>query len=206
MALSDSDRALLRQARAALDAFLPTLAEDAAQVNDNAGLLRAWKEGAYSIGDLREHKGIPYKCVQAHDSTGNPTWTPDATPALWMQYHGTSAATARAWLAPTGAHDQYKQGEYMVYTDGAVYKCLSDTVYSPEDYAAAWEKDGAEAGETETGSADAEEYPAFVQPTGAHDAYGIGDKVTYEGKRYVCTMANCVYSPAAYPAAWEEAE
>lgn len=199
MALSDADRSLLRQARAALDAYLPTLADTPAQINDNAGLLRAWKEGAYSAGDLREHQGIPYKCVQAHDSTGNPGWTPDATPALWMQYHGTSRSTARAWLAPTGAHDQYRAGEYMIWTDGAVYKCLSDTVYSPADYAAAWEKDGAGTG----GETEADDYPAFVQPTGAHDAYGIGAKVTYEGKRYICKMANCVYSPAAYPAGWE---
>lgn len=28
---------------------------------------------------------------------------------------------------------------HMVYTDGKVYKCLSDTVYSPEEYAQAWD-------------------------------------------------------------------
>lgn len=33
----------------------------------------------------------------------------------------------------------YHAGEYMVYTDGKIYKCLSDTVYSPEEYAADWE-------------------------------------------------------------------
>ena len=27
-----------------------------------------------------------------------------------------------------------------------------------------------------------EEYPEYVQPTGAHDAYNIGDKITYNGK------------------------
>ena len=32
-----------------------------------------------------------------------------------------------------------KAGEYMVYTDGTTYKCLSDTVYTPEEYAQAWE-------------------------------------------------------------------
>lgn len=26
-----------------------------------------------------------------------------------------------------------------------------------------------------------EEWPAFVQPTGAHDAYNVGDKITYNG-------------------------
>ena len=85
------------------------------------------------------YEGIPYKCVQAHDSTGNSSWNPADTPALWMQYHGTSAETARPWIAPTGAHDAYKAGEYMIWTDGATYRCLSNTTYSPGDYAAAWE-------------------------------------------------------------------
>lgn len=30
-------------------------------------------------------------------------------------------------------------GEYMVWTDGTIKKCLRDTVYSPEEYAADWE-------------------------------------------------------------------
>lgn len=51
---------------------------------------------------------------------------------------------------------------------------------------------------------DADEYPEYVQPTGAHDAYHTGDKVTYEGKHYICKMDNCVWTPATYPQAWEE--
>lgn len=140
MPLTDSDRALLRKARQALDAYLPQLADIPAQINDSAELLRAWQPGSYAAGDLRAYGGIPYKCVQAHDSTANPGWTPDAVPALWMQYHGTSRSTARPWLAPAGAHDQYKAGEYMIYTDGKTYKALSDTVYAPDAYPAAWEE------------------------------------------------------------------
>ena len=29
-----------------------------------------------------------------------------------------------------------------------------------------------------------DEYPEYVQPTGAHDAYKVGDKITYNGKKY----------------------
>lgn len=53
--------------------------------------------------------------------------------------------------------------------------------------------------ETET-----EEYKEFVQPTGAHDTYNIGDKIIYNGKKYICKTDGCVWSPDAYPAAWEE--
>ena len=49
-----------------------------------------------------------------------------------------------------------------------------------------------------------EEYPEYVQPTGAHDAYKTGDKITYNGKKYVCKMDGCVWTPDAYPAGWEE--
>lgn len=52
----------------------------------------------------------------------------------------------------------------------------------------------------------AEEYPEYKQPTGAHDSYKNGDKVTYKGKKYICKMDNCVWSPDAYPQAWEEVE
>ena len=49
-----------------------------------------------------------------------------------------------------------------------------------------------------------EEYPEYVQPTGAHDAYNTGDKITYNAKKYVCKMDGCVWSPDTYPAGWEE--
>lgn len=49
-----------------------------------------------------------------------------------------------------------------------------------------------------------EEYKEFLQPTGAHDAYNIGDKVIYNGKKYICKIDGCVWAPDAYPSAWEE--
>lgn len=43
-----------------------------------------------------------------------------------------------------------------------------------------------------------EEFPEWVQPTGAHDAYNKGDKVSYKGKHYVCTADSNVYAPGVY--------
>lgn len=48
--------------------------------------------------------------------------------------------------------------------------------------------------------------PPFVQPTGAHDAYQIGDKVIYNGKVYVCDLANCVWGPDILPSGWDVEE
>jgi chitodextrinase len=49
-----------------------------------------------------------------------------------------------------------------------------------------------------------DEFPEWVQPTGAHDAYNKGDKVTFEGKHYMSLIDGNIWSPAAYPAGWEE--
>lgn len=51
---------------------------------------------------------------------------------------------------------------------------------------------------------DPEEYPPYKQPSGAHDAYNTGDKVTFNGKRYICKMDGCVWDPVSYPQAWDE--
>lgn len=128
-----------RGIRNALDAFVNKIADSPAEINAYPEAIRTWKPGVHVVTEVRSYKGIPYDCLQTHDSTGNPGWTPDAAPALWMQYHGTTVETARAWAAPTGAHDMYKAGEYMVWTDGTVYRCVRDTAYSPVDDPTAWE-------------------------------------------------------------------
>ena len=51
-----------------------------------------------------------------------------------------------------------------------------------------------------------EEYPEYVQPTGAHDAYKIGNKITYSGKKYECLTDGCVWSPDDYPQGWKLVE
>ena len=51
-----------------------------------------------------------------------------------------------------------------------------------------------------------EEYPEYVQPTGAHDSYKVGDKITYNGKKYECQKDNCVWNPDDYPQGWKLVE
>lgn len=50
----------------------------------------------------------------------------------------------------------------------------------------------------------ADEWPEYKQPPGAHDAYHVGDKITYNGKHYTCVMDGCVWTPDAYPQGWRE--
>lgn len=64
-----------------------------------------------------------------------------------------------------------------------------------------------EAGES-TEPEPGEEWPEYKTPTGAHDAYYNGDKVTYNGKHYVCIAPDgtaCVWSPDVYPSYWQAA-
>lgn len=49
-----------------------------------------------------------------------------------------------------------------------------------------------------------DEYPEYVQPTGAHDCYNTGDKISFNGKKYVCKINGCVWDPDTYPAGWEK--
>ena len=44
--------------------------------------------------------------------------------------------------------------------------------------------------------------PEWVQPTGSHDAYNIGDKVIYEGDVYESLIDNNTWNPVDYPQGW----
>ena len=74
--------------------------------------------------------------------------------------------------------------------NGILYKCIqahtSQSDWMPSVTPALWK------------TVSLDEYPEWVQPTGAHDAYNIGDKVTYNGQHYVCTSNANVYAPDVY--------
>ena len=49
-----------------------------------------------------------------------------------------------------------------------------------------------------------DEYPEYKQPTGAHDCYNAGMKMTFNGEKYICKIDGCVWDPITYPDAWEK--
>ena len=55
-----------------------------------------------------------------------------------------------------------------------------------------------------------DEYPEWHTPTGAHDAYYKGDKMTYtDGKKYVCIAPDgygVTYGPDVLPDYWQKVE
>ena len=97
-------------------------------------------------------------------------------------------------LFPAWELKAYATGDRVRYS-GNLYKCIqahtAQADWSPDVTPALWV------------AVSLDEYPEWVQPTGAHDAYNTGDKVSYNGKHYICTTDANVYAPGVY--GWEEA-
>lgn len=95
----------------------------------------------HEVGEVALHPstGYPRECMTAYDGTVQQGRTID-TATLWKPWHSRKAEYALPWEAPTGAHDMYKAGEYMIWTDNKVYMCKQDTNFSPAEYPQAWEK------------------------------------------------------------------
>lgn len=100
-----------------------------------------------------------------------------------------TALTAVELFPVWEAGKAYAVGD-RVQHDGTLYKCIqahtSQSDWMPSATPALWK------------TVSVDEYPEWVQPTGAHDAYNIGDKVTYKGQHYVCTSDANVYAPDVY--------
>lgn len=116
-------------------------------------------------------------------------------------------------LAETGSIDDVTAGEHISafapwvpdvsYTVGQMrqynsklYRCItahtSQADWTPDAAVSLW-----------VAVADpAEEYPAWSQPIGAHDAYDTGDKVNHNGKRWISTVDDNVWEPGVY--GWQE--
>lgn len=83
----------------------------------------------------------------------------------------------------------YSVGDRVQY-NSILYRCVqahtSQNAWTPDVTPALWV------------IVSIEEFPEWVQPTGAHDAYNKGDKVSYNGNHYVCTTDSNVYAPGVY--------
>lgn len=96
----------------------------------------------------------------------------------------------------------YVVGEFFTYGENAVgdpqlYKVVqahtSQADWQPDETASLYEPIGLnKAG-----------YPVWSKPSGAHDAYNVGDIVDYNGTLFKSLIDGNVYSPDEYPAGWE---
>ena len=89
----------------------------------------------------------------------------------------------------------YTVGNLRRY-DGILYRCVQNHA-SQEG----WEPPAAVSLWSATHDP-AEEWPAWSQPIGAHDAYNAGDKVSFDGKHWTSDTDGNVWQPGAY--GWTE--
>ena len=98
-------------------------------------------------------------------------------------------------MYPVWVSGQAYDVDVRVQHNGTLYRCVqahtSQDDWTPDATPALWT------------AVSLDEWPEFVQPTGAQDAYQTGDKVTYNGKHYISLADNNVWSPDAYPAYWK---
>lgn len=198
--------------------FAATLTEE--QALEIATVYPAWEAGrSYAVGDVfsygTNNLGDPqlYKVVQAH--TSQTDWTPDATPALYDAF-GLDESGYPLWAQPSGAHDAYNQGDIVNYNGTLYQSTINGNVWPPDVYPAGWtvyeattepeEPKPEPEPEPDPEPEEPPTYPAWVQPTGAHDAYNTGDIVNYNGTLYKSTMDGNVWAPDAYPQGWEKVE
>lgn len=98
------------------------------------------------------------------------------------------------WMFPVwGAGVAYEVGQRIRYDD-VLYRCeqahTSQVGWEPPEVRALWTP------------VSVEEYPEWIQPTGAQDAYNAGDKVSHNGKRWVSEVDGNVWEPGIF--GWAE--
>ena len=125
----------------------------------------------------------------------------------------TDAAKVPEWRDPGTDHsNMYHQGDVVRYQgklvrsthkglnhwepgtlgfDGRIWEVIEEAAETPE---------GEEAPEV----AEQPTAPTFKQPTGSHDAYKQGDRVTYNGDVYESLINANAYSPTDYPQGWKK--
>ena len=110
---------------------------------------------------------------------------------------GDETALTGVELFPMWAIGRAYAVDDRVQHGGTLYRCIqahtSQSDWTPSAAVSLW-----------TRIADpTQEWPEWIQPAGAHDAYAKGAKVSHNGKHYVSTAPDNVWEPGVY--GWEEA-
>ena len=94
---------------------------DGQELLDNQSMIPTWRVRDFTgvpVGTPYQWEGTIYKLVQAHDATGNESWTPPEVPALW-------AAVSKP--GETGTQDDpITAARGMEYTYGLYYRDPED--------------------------------------------------------------------------------
>lgn len=174
-----------------------------ADVGVFAGGVEEWKpDTKYKLNDLFSYEGnMGY--VKQPTLTSLDIYPPFSvgTEALYGARPKPDADGVYPYVYNMGIYE----GMLVRDDDGFVYRSITGTqerltelLYHPKDVPALLVKVEDEGGE----EIPSEEYPEWVQPTGAHDAYAQGAKVSHNGKKWTSDIAANVWEPGVY--GWTE--
>lgn len=151
-----------------------------------------WKPGIYvQAGEVYMFERNLFEVIQGHTTQAD--WTPDKVPALFKRFYEPTD-DPWPWVQPLGAHDSYPVGARVLHSGAVWVSDIDANVWEPGVHG--WTK-------VSGGDPEPETPPEFKQPTGAHDAYSIGDRVTFEGNIYESLIDANVWSPTAHPQGWQ---
>ena len=169
---------------------------------ENVELFAQYAVGkGYAVGDRFQYNGELYKVLQAH--TSQQSWVPGTgTESLYVKVDDIHAGTAEDPIPYNGNMELI---ENLYYTqDGVLYRCTRSTgtaVYNALSELVGLYVEVVTSG-TEPEEPTGDEVAEWAQPTGAQDAYHIGDRVLYNGVVWECISDNNVYAPGVY--GWEQ--
>lgn len=165
-----------------------------ADAPEYAGTLTAGTLYRYSDGSL-------WWCIQPYDTTVFAEH-PSTYPALIRRAR--RPGVAEPWTQPLDQNDSYRlvnaftgEPDECEHTGKEWITTLDFNVWEPG--VAGW----ADKATGQVPEPPQNEWPEWVQPTGGHDAYNVGAKVTFQGARYISLINGNVWSPAAYPQGWQ---
>ncbi len=85
----------------------------------------------YSVDERVSYDGTLYKCLTAH--TSQSTWTPDASPSLWVRVDDPSIEWPE-WIQPVGSTDAYAKGAKVSHNDKHWISDVDGNVWEPGVY------------------------------------------------------------------------
>jgi len=177
------DKAILKAQQLALKPLIQAESLSSDEVLEVAPLFPAYEVGKiYKVGDIFTYQRSLYEVIQAH--TSQVDWPPDLTLSLYKNH--TPLGEIEEWRQPLGAHDAYMTGDRVLFNGEVYVSKVDNNVWMPDVYG--WNLEESGGGE----------YPEWVQPTGAHDAYALGAIVAHNGQLWISTVDANVWEPGVY--------
>ncbi|MBR2806677.1 MAG: alpha-amylase [Lachnospiraceae bacterium] len=120
--------------RAHMDKLRSLIIKSSASLSDTDALeavelFAVWASDTdYAVGDRVSYDGTLYKCLTAH--TSQSTWTPDASPSLWVRVDDPSIEWPE-WIQPVGSTDAYPLGAKVSHNGKHWISDVDGNVWEP---------------------------------------------------------------------------